>query len=345
MGTFLFFSVVAVLTVASALFFGLSLGFLRLNHYELKRRAQAGDKAAKTVYPLRALGRQLLVTLFIGNVLVNSTIVAMLGTRFNVVVAVFLTTAIVVLFGQILSLVYVSKYTVETAAATAPAIRLIVRVLAPVAKPLGNLLNSWLGEETATIASKEELFKILAEHRIAPNSDITREELSIVRHALSFSAKQVREVMTPRRVVTSVAAADDVGPVLIDELYKSGHSRFPVHEGKKPEKFVGTLYLHDIVGIKTHSKAEDLMRKKVFYIHEEQTLDNALGAFLKTNHHLLVVVNTFEEFVGVLSMEDVIEQIIGKQIIDEFDAHADLRAVAKSLAEREAARREKNEAR
>lgn len=77
------------------------------------------------------------------------------------------------------------------------------------------------------------------------------------------------------------------------------------------------------------------MRKAVYYVHEEESLGHALNVFLKTNHHLLVVVNTFEEFVGVVSFEDVIEEIIGKQIVDEFDQHEDLRAVAKSLADKE----------
>lgn len=340
MGSFFFFLFILILLTASALLFGLTLGFLSLNHFELKRRAQMGDTAAKAVYPLRALGRQLLVTLLIGNVVVNSAIAVLLNTRMSGFLAVILTTVVVVVFGQILSLAYVTRYTLETAARLAPAIRSLTVALAPVAKPLGGLLDSWMGEETTTIASKEELYRILDEHKIAPGSDITKEEIKIVRHALGFSDKNVRDVMTPRRVVVSVASSDDVGPVLIDELYKSGHSRFPVYDGKKAEKFIGTMYLHDLVGLKSEGKAETVMRKAVYYIHEEQMLDYALSVFLKTNHHLLVVVNSFEEFVGVLSIEDVIEQVIGRQIVDEFDQHADLRAVAKSLAAHDAKQRE-----
>jgi Mg2+/Co2+ transporter CorB len=70
------------------------------------------------------------------------------------------------------------------------------------------------------------------------------------------------------------------------------------------------------------------MRVDVYYINEQATLDHALNAFLKTKHHLFIVVNEFEDVVGVLSVEDVLEQIIGQQIQDEFDQYDDLRAVA-----------------
>ena len=67
---------------------------------------------------------------------------------------------------------------------------------------------------------------------------------------------------------------------------------------------------------------------RVFYIHELQTLDHALAAFIKTHHHLFVVINEYRETVGILSLEDVTEALIGRKIVDEFDAHDDLRKVA-----------------
>jgi CBS domain containing-hemolysin-like protein len=74
------------------------------------------------------------------------------------------------------------------------------------------------------------------------------------------------------------------------------------------------------------------MEKKVYYIHQDQTLDAALAAFLKTRHHLFVVVNGYRETAGLLCLEDVIEALLGRQIIDEFDLHDDLRAVAEREA-------------
>nr|MBP7806933.1 CBS domain-containing protein [Candidatus Saccharibacteria bacterium] len=71
----------------------------------------------------------------------------------------------------------------------------------------------------------------------------------------------------------------------------------------------------------------------VLYLHESQNLYEALTAMLKTKHHLFIVVNSFEVLVGIITLEDVIEQIIGKPIIDEFDEYDDLRAVAARQAQ------------
>lgn len=333
MSSILTFTAVGLLLGLSALFSGLTIGILSLNHFELKRKAQLGNKHAKAVYPIRALGHQLMVTLLIGNVVVNAAITALLDSQVSGLMAVVLTTIFVVTFGEILPMAYLRRYGLEVTARLAPILKQLLFVLSPIAKPLGRLLDRWLGEEGPSVYSKEELYKILEEHEVNKDSDIEEDEVQIVRHALSFGDKQIRSVMTPRSVVNTVSATDDIGPVLLDELHKTGHSRFPVFNDKQAQNFIGTLYLRDLVGVDTGGKVKDHMSKKVYYVHEEQALDHALQAFLSTSHHLLIVVNTFEEFVGVVTMEDIIEEIIGREITDEFDKYEDMREVAKSLAE------------
>ncbi|HMR72467.1 MAG TPA: CBS domain-containing protein [Candidatus Saccharibacteria bacterium] len=147
---------------------------------------------------------------------------------------------------------------------------------------------------------------------------------------LAFDTKIVKEVMTPRPVIKAVEANEVLGPLLLDELYKTGFSRFPVYRSDI-DHVVGMLYLHDLLDVKTGNKtktAEKAMHPKAFYIHEQENLSHALHGFLKTRHHLFVVVNEYRETVGLLSLEDVIEALIGATIVDEFDAFDDLRAVA-----------------
>lgn len=343
MSTLLIFIAIMLLLACSALFSGLTIGILSLNHYELKRKAQLGDKDAKKVYPIRAMGHQLMVTLLIGNVVVNAAITSLLDTQLNGLFAVLLSTAFVVIFGEILPMAYLRRYGLKVAARLEPVIKYLLIALSPIAKPLGKILDNWIGDEGPSIYSKEELYKILEEHKSSEHSDIEDDEIQIVRHALSFGDKQVREIMIPRRMVVSVSADEKITPILMDDLHKSGHSRFPVYDDKKAENFIGTLYLRDLINLSNEGQVKDIMRKEVYFVHDEQPLDHALKAFLYSSHHLLIVVNTFEEFVGVLSIEDVVEEIIGKNIVDEFDQHADIRAVAKSLAFTERADRERKE--
>ncbi|MEO6760780.1 MAG: CBS domain-containing protein [Candidatus Saccharimonadales bacterium] len=181
---------------------------------------------------------------------------------------------------------------------------------------------------------KSDLIDLLERQKDQPDNRISIGEIALLTHALSFGDKRVSEVLVPKRVVTVVKVDESIGPVLTNELHSSGHSRFPVYEGKH-DNIIGILYLRDLVMTKKTGTVRDLMKQRLSYIHEEFTLYQTLQAFLKTKQHLFLVVNSFEEFVGIVTVEDIIEQIIGKPIIDEFDNYDDLRAVAATAAQEE----------
>ncbi len=175
------------------------------------------------------------------------------------------------------------------------------------------------------VHSKEELVELVQDSKNILRDD----ELKRLVNGLEFGDKHVSQVMTPRSVIDTVAHNELLGPLTLDILYKTGHSRLPVIDGDI-DHIVGILYVQDLL-VATSKKtptAADVMESKVFYIREDQSLQHALSAFLKTHHHLFVVVNEYRETVGVVSLEDVIEALLGQKIIDEFDAHDDLRKVA-----------------
>jgi CBS domain containing-hemolysin-like protein len=185
---------------------------------------------------------------------------------------------------------------------------------------------------------KPDMLDLLSRQNRLLDNRIDQTDLRIAAGALTFGDKTVSSVMTPRRKIKFVEAGDTIGPMVMDELHKSGHSRFPVVKGSPKATtpdIVGTLYLKDIIGHEGGGKIKDLARKDVYYINEDSNLRQALSAFLKTHHHMLIVVNSFEEVIGVLSIEDVLEQIIGEPINDEFDNYDSLRAVASKEAQPE----------
>lgn len=176
------------------------------------------------------------------------------------------------------------------------------------------------------LASKEQLLDLIEKS----HGVLTGEQKSLVKHGLEFGARKVANIMTPRSVIDSVSASELLGPLVLDDLHKTGHSRIPVIENDV-DHIVGILHMRDLLVIdsgKRSSTVAKAMEARVFYIRDDQTLDEALAAFLKTHHHLFVVVNEYRETVGLLSLEDVIEALLGRRIVDEFDAHEDLRAVA-----------------
>lgn len=177
-----------------------------------------------------------------------------------------------------------------------------------------------------TLHSKEELL-----HLVETTQDIlSQDEKHLLSSALSFQQKPVREVMTPKSAIHSIGKKELLGPLVLDDLHKTGHSRFPVIN-RDIDHVVGVLHVQSLLALDTKRSVtvEKAMETRVFYINQDQTLQHALAAFLRTHHHLFIVVNEFQETVGILSLEDVIEALIGRKINDEFDTHEDLREVAK----------------
>lgn len=175
------------------------------------------------------------------------------------------------------------------------------------------------------LESREELLHLVGQsgHLLSPD------EKKIITHSLEFELKRVGDIMTPRSVISSVDKKELLGPLVLDDLHRTGHSRFPVIDGDV-DHVVGMLYIQDLLTLdkKRSLTVEKTMEPRFFYIRQDHTLAQALTAFLRTHHHLFVVINEYRETVGLISLEDVLEVLLGRKIIDEFDAHDDLRAVA-----------------
>ena len=182
------------------------------------------------------------------------------------------------------------------------------------------------GSDSLIISSKDELLSLLKKGT-APLSEL---ESTLLKSALTFEGKVISDIMTPRSVIESLDHDELLGPVLLNELHKTGHSRFPVTAGDI-DHIVGVLYVRDLLvvdGSKNSKKVSQVMDEEVCFIHENQDLAHALKAFIKTEKLLFVVVNAYRETVGVVTLEDIVETLIGQKINDEFEHHTDLRAVA-----------------
>ena len=185
--------------------------------------------------------------------------------------------------------------------------------------------SSWTIKDMR-IESREELQHVIDKSQHV----LTNDEKSLLTHGLKFGSRKVHEVMTPRGQIESIGAKEMLGPLVLHDLHKTGHTRFPVID-KDIDHVIGLLHIQDLLSLdnKKSVTAQKAMEPRVFYIHQDQTLQHALMAFLRTHHHLFIVVNEDQETVGVLSLEDTIEALIGHKIVDEFDAHSDIRHVAR----------------
>jgi len=318
--TFLLVLFVALLLAVSAV----SPNRSELSLFELERRTVAGDKEAS-----RILAREQLLTDVLSLQKVLSALLLVITVLLSVVDFGWL---IGVIVAMIIALEYgaVAKFKLIRNLSQ----KLYLRVEKSVLKFIADFpvvfkfLRSFptdLNIPVSRIDSRQELQHLVSES----GTVLTSDEKKLIINSLSFNDQQVSTVMTPRGMIDSIKKEEFLGPLILDDLHKIGHSRLPVIDGDI-DHVVGILHLRGLLAldIKRSTTAEKAMEPKVYYIRQDQALDKALAAFLRTRHHLFIVVNEYRETVGLLTLEDVLEALIGRKIVDEFDAHDDLRLVA-----------------
>lgn len=295
---------------------------------ELKRQARTGDPLATSLYRASVYGANLGLLLWLVVFIALIASFALLDKITPSILAFVLEIGIVGLGMLLIPSANLTRIGVYLVLWITPVIVWALEISRPVLDRLVEFAHDHRRITFHTgLFEREDLLELLRRQIDQPDSRIPQEELQLLIHALTFGEKSVYDCMVPRREVRTVSAEEGVSPVVIRELHDSGYSRFPVFSDKE-DHFIGTLYLKDLIALKASGKVKDVMEHTVYYVHEEYPLEQALHAFLKTKHHLFIVVNKFEEYVGIITIEDIVEQILGAKIIDEFDAYDDLRAVA-----------------
>lgn len=302
---------------------------------ELKRKARQGDKLADSLYRVVGFGASLDIILWFIIGISGGLLFALLASKIEYWLSAIIITVLIWLGFAWLPNSYSTKLGRQIAGYSARPLHFIIDALYPILVRVEKLLIKHKPITVHTgLYERQDLIDLLQQQKGQLDNRISKEELIIAKGGLTFGQKYVRDVMTPRRVMKTVNVDDSVGPVTMEELYKSGHSRFPVFQDKK-DNFVGILYLRDMLKTRTGGLVKSLMEPRVYYVHDESQLNEVLQAFIKTHHHMFLVVNSFEEVVGLITMEDILEVIVGKPIIDEFDQYDDLRAVASKYASKE----------
>jgi CBS domain containing-hemolysin-like protein len=294
---------------------------------ELKRQAEHGDKLAKQLYRAVAYGSSLrsLLWLYIGLVTAASLII--LARELPIWASLLIVGPVLWAAFSWLPSSRRTKIGAALATAVTPAVVFLLNYLHPVLSRGTDSLQKRLSAKNHTgLFEREDLIELIEQQQWQNDSRITPEELEIVKRALTFEDYKVADILVSRKKVKTVLATDTVGPILIDELHKSGQDYVLVRD-KKGGMVVGTLEFKRL-NLQSQGKVGDLMTPNVYYIHEDDNLSQALHAFFATNHSLFVVVNSFEEYVGIVSVENILKQLLGHIPGEDFDQYTNVEAVA-----------------
>lgn len=296
----------------------------KINMFELERRTDLGDRYAEKLLTREKLLTDVASLQRVSAAVLQVVVVLLSELTFGFNIGVVVAFLVALEHGAIARLSFISKTSQKLYNHYEDHILRFIQKTPLVIRLLRSAPNG-VGQAELHIDSRQELQHLVAES----DGVLTTEEKKLIVNCLSFNDKLVRTVMTPKEEIISIKRSEFLGPLVLDELHNTGRSRLPVISSDI-NHVVGILHLDNLLAldIKRSTTAEKAMEPKVFYIRDNQTLEHALAAFLSTRHYLFIVVNESRETVGLVTLEDVIESLIGREIEDEFDTHDNLRSVA-----------------
>lgn len=305
--TFVVALLLTVLTLGTIL---LEKTYFYLPLKELKRQAARREEPAKTLFQAATYGNDLKVLLWLG-MGISAAVSFTLFSRVAPGILGGIAIVLVIWFG--FWWLPRTRLTAAGAQLTVWCTPMVVEVLRwwhPVGRYLSRFIAKHHTNEHTGLYEREDLLDLLERQHNQSDNRIALDELDRMRTALQFGEYRVGDVVVPRKAVLAVALDEPISPVLVDELHQSGHVRFPVYDGKKSH-IVGTLPLEVVADIKHKGAVRDYYDEHLAYVHENDSLEQALRAFYETRQHLFIVINSADEYVGVISLSDILHYLSG----------------------------------
>lgn len=312
---------VLVLVLFSAICSGLNVALLSLDLADLERKAKLSNSDAKRVLPLRKNTHLTLAALLLVNVAAVSATSLVLESKLYGLLAGAISTLLIVIFGEIMPQALFNRRALYFCARFSVLLRLMIIATYPVSKPLQLLLDKLFGRtESAALQSRHELGMMITEHLGDSTSELDEDEVEIIRGALQLSEKRVRDIMTPLRSVFWMTPNDEIDTRKIDEIKHHGWSRIPILNKQRTVCY-GLLLMKDLVDIDFSERAvpvHELPLYPVQLVGNMTALDTMFRKFITGGAHLIPVEKD-DRIVGIVTIEDLLEEIVGHEIEDETD--------------------------
>lgn len=325
-----------ILLLSSAFFSGSEVALFSLDRKNLESALDKSGVVYRYLTNLINFPRRLLVTILIGNTLVNVAISIVgvslaidISAYFNIslditlIIQIIVITILILLFGELFPKVIASKNPFKFAKIIAIPLYYCNIIIYPVAETITEIIklsSSKLSfDKSKSALTKEELIDLANIGK--EKGTIEEDEHSLISSLVSFAGLSVNEVMTPRVDIKAVSIDDDYEKI-INVITTSGHSRIPVYRDSIDE-IVGILFAKDLLAF---VKNPDLVKKfslesllkKTLFIPETKLINELLKEFQEKKVHLAIVVDEYGGTAGLISLEDIIEEVVG-DIWDEFD--------------------------
>lgn len=314
-----------VLLAISGIISGSEVAFFSLSKADLEKE---NDGDAALVQELLNRPKKLLATILISNNFVNILFIlifAYVGDYFfsgissvvvKFLIEIVLVTFLILLFGEVLPKVYANRNPYSFASFMVKPMTFLIGFLSFLSFPLLRLTG--IIEKKLSKKQSDFSVEVLSQAlELTSSGATTKEEKKILQGIVNFGNTETSQIMCPRMDIFALSSEEDFAEVT-DKIIKNGHSRIPVYEDSI-DKIIGILYTKDLI---PHLNKKSFQWKKIireaFFVPENKKLDDLLKEFQEMKNHLAIVVDEYGGTCGLITLEDIIEEIVG-EISDEFD--------------------------
>jgi putative hemolysin len=326
-------ALLVVLLVCSAMISGAEVAFFSLTTSDFEGTEEKNPpKKLQIVRKLLSKPKKLLATILVANNAINIAIVLLFdsltdvffgdinsvfyGINLRFIIEVGLITFLILLFGEILPKVYASRNRLTFSAFMAYPLNVLDTLLTPLSMPMRAAtiyLQDKFGKQRSNI-SVDQLSQALA---LTNEADTTQEEQKILKGIVTFGNMDTKQVMKPRMEI--FALNEDLNyKEIMPEIISRGYSRIPVY-ADSIDNITGILYVKDLMPFIDRKTLDwTSLKREAYFVPENKKLDDLLNEFKEMKMHLAIVVDEYGGTSGLISLEDIIEEIVG-EISDEFD--------------------------
>lgn len=322
------FAIFCLLLLCSAIISGSEVALFSLSLTEIDELKEDHNSANNLIAKMVENPKKLLATVLIANNLVNISIVLISPELTNFafggiknpilrdVMDIGLVTFVLLLCGEILPKIYANRNNLVFAKRVAYFIYILDTVFTPISLPMKSF-TVWIQKRLGKTKSNISVGQLSQALELASEEDTTNEEKKLLESIVSFGNTETREVMVPRVDIFALSEDTPFSEVL-SEIVKIGYSRIPVYR-ENLDNITGVIYIKDLLPYieKTDFEWTKVMRK-AFFVPENKKLDDLLSEFQEKKIHLAVVVDEYGGTCGIITLEDIMEEIVGS-INDEFD--------------------------
>lgn len=319
--------VLFLLIILSGVFSGSETALVSISLARAKALHREGRRGSTALYYLKTNPARMLITILIGNNVVNigaSAIATVLATKWlghlGPGIAVGVLTVLILIFGEITPKSLATRYSERISLVAAPVMYGFMRVISPLVwlfNSFTNLIHRMTGTENEPSVTEAELITMV-EHG-EEEGTIESDEREMIERVFFLNDLKASDVMTPVRSMFSVDGRSTVKEVL-SEILKEGYSRIPLY-GEEPNEILGILFVRDLFEAVAAGNNEipvrDLGRAPLF-VPVNQKIDELLSLLRKNNQHMAMVVDDTGYLQGVVTLEDLLEELVG-EIYDEHD--------------------------